>query len=182
MHNLKRLSLIGVLVLAAGCASGPSILVDRDPTADLQAYRTFGFYDRQDTDRSRYSTIVTQHLKQATRTELERLGYVYDESAPELRVNFILEVEQRQELRTSPGSLGFVGPRGYGAWGGYDLTTVSYKAGTLRVELVDAARNALVWQGVAEGTLDGAALENPGATVGRTIAGMFSNFPGAPAR
>ena len=187
MSTFKTLSLVCVIAVT-GCASGPTIVVDRDPGANLATYKTFAFFDRQDTDRSRYSTILTQHLKQATRAELERLGYVYDESQPELRVNFILDVEDRQELRASPGSLGFVGPRGYGgwggygAWGGYELNTVNYKAGTLRVDLVDAQRNALVWQAVAEGTIGREALENPSVAIGRTVAGMFSNFPGAPAK
>jgi Domain of unknown function (DUF4136) len=177
--------LLGLAVLAtlvAGCASGPAIVADRDPSADLESYATFAFFERSDTDRNRYSTLVTEHLKRATRAELERLGYVYDESAPALRVNFLLDVQEREELRASPTGLGFAGPRGYRAWGGYDLTTVSYKAGTLRIDLVDVERRALVWQGVAEGTLDAAALENPGAAIGRVVAHMFSNFPGSPVK
>ncbi len=180
MRNPTLSSLVGVLVLTlAACAATPSVLVDRDPTADLTSYKTFAFFDRPETDGSRYSTILTQHLKQATRTELERLGYVYDEHSPELKANFFLNVEDRQELRSSPTTAGFLGPRGYLGWGGYDLETVNYKAGTLRIDLVDTQRNALVWQGIAEGTVHSAALKNPGETLGRVVAEIFAGYPRA---
>jgi hypothetical protein len=168
------------LVGLAGCATTASIVVDQDPAADLASYTTFGFSDDLATDRdTSYSTILTQHLKRATRVELERLGYVYDESAPELRVNFFLHVEDRQDLRTTPVTPGLIGFRGYGAWGGYELETVNYKAGTLRVHLVDTQRNSLVWQGIAEGHVRRAAIENPSSAVGTVIAEIFSRFPGA---
>jgi hypothetical protein len=175
-------AVVFALAAVAGCATGPDVVVDRDPAVDLGAYKTFAFFERPDTDRSRYSTLVTQHLKTATRAELARLGYVYDESRPDLRVNFVLNVQERQELRSSPTSVGFVGPRPYLGWGGYDLETVQYKAGTLRIDLVDAGRNALVWQGVAEGRVQSAALENPGEAIGRVVAELFSGFPGSPQR
>jgi hypothetical protein len=185
MHTFTLKSFAAIVIAfaaVAGCATRPAVVVDRDPTADFGAYTTFAFFERADTDRSRYSTLVTQHLKAATRAELARLGYVYDERAPDLRVNFVLNVQERQELRTSPTSLGFVGPRPYLAWGGYDLETVSYKAGTLRIDLVDAGRNALVWQGVAEGRVQSTALENPSEAIGRVVAEIFSGFPGSPQR
>jgi Domain of unknown function (DUF4136) len=180
LMRIKTASLIGLLVALTGCATAPDVVVDQDPAANLSAYKTFAFFERAETDQGRYSTILTQHLKQATRAELERRGYVYDEAAPQLRVNFMLNVEERQELRRSPATVGFVGPRGYRAWGGYDLTTVSYKAGTLRIDLVDSRRNALVWQGLAEGRVGADALHNPGPAIGRVVAEIFTKFPASP--
>ena len=57
MRNVRRLSLVSVIVmLAAGCASGPSIRVDKDPGTDLTQYKTFAFFDQVATDRAQYST------------------------------------------------------------------------------------------------------------------------------
>jgi hypothetical protein len=163
----------------AGCATTADIVVDQDPSANLGSYRTFGFIDDVATDGdASYSSLVTQHLKQATRVELERLGYVYDERAPDLRVNFFLNVAKRQEIRSMPISGAPVGFLGYGPWRGYGIETVQYKEGTLRIDLVDASRNSLVWQGVAEGKLRREALENPGRAVGAIVAEIFGRFPG----
>jgi hypothetical protein len=182
MRNFSLLSAAAAFLLAAaGCASGPAVLVDQDPTADLASYRTFAFFDRAATDRDgRYSTLLTEHLRQATRAELERLGYVYDERAPQLLVNFFLNVEDRQEIRTTPAAGGFFGYRFYPAWGGYDVQTVRYKAGTLSVDLVDAGRNSLVWQGLVEGKVRREALENPGVAIGKIVAEIFGSFPNHP--
>ena len=173
-----------VLLLVAGCASGPSIRVDKDPAADMSAYKTFGFFDQLATDRANYSTIVTSRLKQATRTQLEAKGLTYSEQDPDLRVNFFLKVSEKQEVRSTPSAtvgVGYYGYRGgmYGAWGGYpyDVETVNYKAGTLNIDLVDAKKNSLVWQGLAEGRVSDEAYKNPGPAIDAVVAQIFSNFP-----
>lgn len=168
----------GVAALAAlvvtACAAGPTIRVDRDPAADLSAYKTFGFFEQVATDRAQYSTIVSSHLKQATAAELRKLGYVYDETNPQLRVNFFLKIADKQEIRSTPA--GGIGPYAYR----FALSSVEsreYKAGTLGIDLVDTKRNALVWQGVAEGRLRNEAARNSGAAISAAVSEIFRNFP-----
>lgn len=162
------------VAVASGCASGPTIRVDRDPAVDMSTYQTFAFFDQVATDRAQYSTIVTSHLKEATATELKRLGYTYDERSPQLRVNFFLKIADRQEIRSTP-STGVYRYR----FGLSDIETKEYKAGTLGVDLVDAKRNALVWQGVAEGRLRDNASRNSGSAIDAAVAEIFRNFPNA---
>jgi hypothetical protein len=171
--------LLGSLLMT-GCATGPTVVTDKAPEADLSAYKTFAFYDRVATDNAAYSSILSSHLKQSTRRELERLGYVYDEANPELRVNFFLKVQEQREIRGTgtPSSGGFYGYRFYSA-GGFSIDTVEYKTGTLSIDLVDANRNALVWHGLAEGVVHDEAMENPGAAIGSVVAEIFSAFPGS---
>ena len=171
MRNFKwLLAAVSAVVLATGCATGPAVFVDRDPGTDLHAYQTFAFFPDH---RTGYSTLVAEHVKRATRVELERRGYRYDEQNPDLRVAFALKVDERQELRSTPA----FGPgpffRGFGA---YEIDTVEYKAGTLTIHLVDAARAVLVWQGVAEGRVQKDALENPAAAISAIVAEIFADF------
>ena len=176
--NPLFLALILSVLLVSGCASGPTVIADKAPDTDLSAYRTFGFFDHVATDNAAYSTILTSHLKQTTRTELERLGYVYDEANPQLRVNFFLNVEERREIRSTPTTGGFYGYRFY-SWGGIDVNTIEYKAGTLSIDLVDVSRNALVWHGLAEGRVRDDAYRNPGVAIGSVVAEIFHAFPGS---
>ena len=188
MRKVRRLSLVSVvMMLAAGCTTGPSIRVDKDPSADLTQYKTFGFFDQVATDRAQYSTIITSRLKEATRLQMERVGYKYEEREPDLRVNFYLNVKDKQEIRSTPSAsvgMGYYGYRGgmYGAWGGYpyDVETVNYREGTLSIDLVDASKNQLVWQGVAEGRVRDEAVKNPGPAIDAVIAEIFRNFPNPP--
>ncbi len=172
---------LALATLAAACATRPSVRLDHDPSVDMKSYTSFGFMDHLATDRAGYSTLLTDHLKKSTRAQLERLGYVYDEDNAQLRVNFFVKVAERQEIRsTGTGGPGFYGYRfgRYAAWGGYGLETVDYKAGTLGVDLVDARRKALVWQGVAEGRLGSRAERDPAAATDKALAEIFRGFPG----
>jgi Domain of unknown function (DUF4136) len=165
------LAALAVVALAAGCASQPDVRHDLDPAADLGAYKTFAFYDA---GHAPYSTLLEQRLRQATRTQLERQHYVYDERNPDLRVNYALHVVDKQELQSMPGA----GRFGYRGWDN-NLQTVDYRQGTLAIDLVDAKRNALVWRAVAEGRLDSKAIEQPGPTIDATVGELFARFPGA---
>lgn len=186
MYKFPRLPTVALfLVVASGCASGPAIRTDKDPSTDLSAYKTFGFYDPLATDRAGYSTLLTGHLKRATRTQLERLGYVYDESEPQLRVNFYVNITEKQQIRATPaGGPGFYGYRlgGYRTWSAYpyNVDTVEYEAGTLSVDLVDASRKSLVWQGVAQGKVRKEAYRDPAAAIDSAVTEIFRRFPSPP--
>ena len=160
------------VVVLSGCASRPEIRLDKDPNIDLGGYQTFAFFDPVATDKSRYTTLVSGRLKDATRNELERRNYVYSETNPDLRVNFYLNVVDRQEVRTSPASFGPLGR----VWL-TDIDTVNYRQGTLSVDVVDPRKNLLVWQGIAEGRISRKALENPGPVIEQTVGEVFAGFP-----
>lgn len=173
--KFKCFILATAVALVSACASGPAVRVDKDPAANMAAYRTFGYFDHLSTDRPGYSSIMTTRLKLATKHQLERLGYTYDEKSPQLRVNFFLKVGDRTDLRSTaaPGRVGR-----YVAWAGYPgtLETVDYKAGTLSIDLVDTATHSLVWQGIAEGKVSEEAMKNPGPAVDSVVASIFSKF------
>lgn len=173
-----------LLTVLAGCASGPSIRVDGDPSVNFGAYRSFGFLEPLATDKAGYSTLLTARLKDAARREMTAKGYTYDETNPELRLNFNVNLVDKTEIRSSPSvgvGYGYYGYRHgmYGAWGGYpyDVETTNYKQGTLTIDVVDAARKALVWQGVAEARITQKIRENPAGAVDAAVTQILAGFP-----
>jgi Domain of unknown function (DUF4136) len=167
-----------------GCTpAGPTVRADGDPSANLSSYKTFGFYDRVSTDKNAYTTILSTRLKETTRSELEKRGYQYSQSNPQLMVNFATNIENRTDVQSGPGvgAGGFYGYRAgmYGAWAGYpqDIETVHYQEGTLSIDLVDASKQKLVWQGVAQGRISKKAVEDPSAAIDRVVADIFAKFP-----
>jgi hypothetical protein len=169
-------------VLVAACESGPTIRADGDPSVDFTAYKTFGFFDQLSTDKSKYATMLTGRLKDATRAELTKRGYT-EAPEPQLLVNFSTNVENRTEVNStgSSASYGFYGYRAgmYGAWGGYptDVYTTHYQQGTLAIDMVDSAKKQLVWQGIAQARLTKTMLDNPGAAIGSVVADIFERYP-----
>ena len=178
-HISRRLFLsatVAAALLAAGCATKPEVRSDRDPAADFGAYQTFAFYPHAESDTAGYDSLLAKHLLQATRVQMESRRHVYDERNPDLRVAAYLLVAERHELRSTGG--GRFGYRGLGN----PVETDTFKQGSLRIDVVDTRRNALVWQGVVEGRLDQAALQTPAATVQAAVGEAFAAYPRAAAQ
>lgn len=176
MFSSSKASRFGALACAAvlaGCASSPATHVQKDPQANLHAYKTFAFYEEPGIARLHYSTIAGNWLKQSTREQLQRLGYTYDEHNPDLRVNAVLKVQERQELRSTPNAR----PLPYRYWGPASVETVNYRQGTLAIDIVDAKRNAMVWRGVAQDRISKQEMDNSGETIDSAVRELFATYP-----
>lgn len=188
--NIARrlLAAIAALLLTAlllgACATGPKLRVQREPDVDFSQYETFGFVAEPGTDRAGYSTLTTQYFKQAVRREMEALGYRYSEDDPDLLANFFARIETRTEVHSHPTyAAGYYGYRYglYTAWPYYlqDVETVHYRVGTANIDIVDAERRQLIWEGVAEGRLTRKALDDPGTAIDSMVRDLFGRFPPA---
>lgn len=182
MPARKLASLIAVTAaFAAGCQSGPEVRADSDPGANLASYRTFAFFDDVSKQPSGYTTMLASRLKSATQRELETRGLRMDSNAPQLLVNFHVNVQERTDVQSTPTAGGFYGYRAglYGMWPGYpqDVHTTHYKQGTLAIDLVDATKRQLVWQGVAEGRINKSAIENPESAIDTVVGEIFKKYP-----
>ena len=172
-----------VLMLTA-CASGPDLRTDRDPNADFSRYQTYGFAEELGTDRAGYSSLISTYFKAATGREMEALGYRYVEDSPDLIVNFFASSEEHEDVRTRPSArlgVGYYEYRYglYSAWPVYEqeVETVRYRTGTATIDVVDAERRQLVWEGVAEGRLTKKVLENPRPAIEEVVRELFLEYP-----
>jgi hypothetical protein len=175
---LSAALLVLLMGLLGGCASRPEIRTDKDPGVDLRAYRTFVFLEPVAEGRTPpYTSLVAARFRQATKHALEQHGLVHDEHAPDLRVNLVLIVADRQEIRSTPTAR----PHAYRPWAG-GFETVNYRQGTLAIDLVDASRNALVWRGVAEGRIEPDTMKFPGPAIDAIVGDVLVRFPDGIAR
>lgn len=178
---------LALTMLVAGCATTgtPSTRIDYDKSVDFSVYRTYGFPKETGTDRGGYSTLVTSYFKGAVSTAMEARGYKYSEEHPDLLVNFYMNTRERTELRSPDMSLGY-GYYGYryglyNAWPMYDMDrTVTYEIGTINVDIVDAEKKQLVWEGVSEGRLSKEAMDNPKVTINAVVTELMRQYPGRP--
>lgn len=191
MHARTRLShssaLIALATLLAACATtrGPDIRVHSAPDAQFSSYATFGFPEQTGTDRGGYSTLVTNYFKVAVREQMEKRGYQFVEANPELLVNFYANVRDRTVVRSNPSvGYGYYGYRYglYNAWPLYDrdVETVTYPVGTANIDIVDAKRKQMIWEGVAEGRISEEEMAKPQAAINSVVAQLFERFPGRP--
>jgi hypothetical protein len=181
---ISRLAPVALIAsLLGGCATidAPTTRIDYDKTADFSVYRTYGFPKETGTDRGGYATLVTSYFKSAVSTAMEARGYRYAAENPDLLVNFYMNTRERTEIRPGfdPG-FGYYGYRSglYRPW--YDDRTINYQVGTINVDIVDAAKKQLIWEGVAEGRVSEEALANPKVTINGVVTEMMRQYPGKP--
>jgi hypothetical protein len=189
-HPIMRPILLSlVLVCTAACAGGPTIRADQDPAADFSSYRTYNFVPELGTDRAGYSTLITTHFKQAISREMNARGYAQSSTDPDLLVNVFTSMRDETVTRSVPdfypGPVYYVTRRGvYTAWPMYsrDISTTTYQVGTASIDVVDAEREQLIWEGVAEGRLTDRIRENPGPAIDSAVADIFAEYPVPPIR
>jgi len=173
----------GAFILSS-CASTPDIRHDTSPTANFHAYKSFGYLSPLSTDKSGYQSVFTQHLKDATRRAMESKGYVYSEQSPDLLLNFYANVQDKQDIVSTPGPT-YVGGGGYygyrrGYYSTFDtasIQTVNYKQGSLTIDVVDAKQKTLAWTATAEGRVSSDAQKNPGPAIDALVTNMMTPFP-----
>ena len=189
-RQLKRFTAICVVtttLILTSCASGPQIRSDAAANTNFTAYKTFSFIPDLATDKAGYTTIVTQNFKAAITREMTKAGYTFSEQNPDLLVNFNSNVETRTEVRSSPSASFSYGYYGYrrGIYAGFplytnDVDTINYKVGTVNIDVVDAGKKQLIWEGVAEGTLKKDDLRNPRQAVDKVVELIMQKYPTYP--
>ena len=181
--------LLCVAVTLGGCATATPKLKIRtnvDPEAQFGSYRSYGFVAQPGTNEgSGKATPMTIYFMQAVRHEMDSRGYRYTEDSPDLLVNFNVQARATDSQTNVSPTYGY--STGYYAYraGLYGLPviisegqeTVSYRAGTGNVDVVDARRKVLVWEGIAEARISEDMVANPGPAIGKVIAEMFEQYP-----
>lgn len=186
-----RLAAAATWLALSACASLPQVRTSYDRSADFAQYKTFAFMSPLATDRGGYQSLVSQELKVATRREMEARGLRMDDGAPQLLINFNAALVDKTRVSSMPvlvnGGLGFYGGSYYGyrrgaylPWPQYvDQTIVStYKEGTLNIDVIDAARKQLVWEGVVtDSSVTQEELANLPASLSNAVKAAFAKYP-----
>ena len=186
-NRLWRLLTAGILssVLMA-CTFGPNVRTDEDPTADFAAYRTFSFVEPLATSKAGYTSLLTERLKRATQVQMEARGYVLNAQNPDLLVNFHANLYQRSEYVPPPpmpwGNDYFGYRTGYyGYWAGYPMgmgpSMIQYTEGVLNIDLVDARRRQLVWEGVGSSVINDLQTASSEQGIQNVVGAIFAKYP-----
>jgi Domain of unknown function (DUF4136) len=178
------------LALSA-CANLPQVRASYDRSADFTQYKTFAFLSPLAIDRDGYQSLISQSLKAATQREMEARGLRIDNSAPQLLINFNAALIDKTRVSKSPvlvsGGLGFYGGGFYGyrrgvytLWPQYVEQTVvfNYKEGTLNIDVIDAARKQLVWEGVVtDSSVTQQEMADLPASLSAAVKAAFASYP-----
>lgn len=144
MKTVKLLMLL--LIMTAGACSPIKVDADYDKGTDFSQYKTYAFM-KDGIAKIEISDLDKKRILNAIDAQLQAKGYTKSET-PDLLVNFF--TKEMDYVNYYYGYWGYWGyyPYYYGPPYAYTSTE-----GTLYIDLIDAKKKELVWQGVGVGFL-----------------------------
>jgi hypothetical protein len=146
MKAFKFLPLI-LLFLVASCSS-IRVTTDYDTTADFSKYKTFAFY-KKGIDKAEISDLDKRRILRAVESEMLANGFTKSDE-PDLLVNIFAKSTQKVDVYNNSYYYGWH-PWYYGPNFGTQIS--KYTEGTLFIDLIDANKKELAWQGIGSGAL-----------------------------
>ena len=176
MNKIIKLLPIAILALVITSCSSVRVAADYDRDVDFNQYKTFAFF-KSGIDKAEISDLDKKRILRAIEAELLAKGYTKSEN-PDMLVSIFTKSNQRVDVYNN--SWGF-GAWGWGApgwgWGWNMQPNVSTRTqGVLFVDLIDAKKKELVWQGQGTGYLS-SNMEKKEQRIKEFVAKIMEKYP-----
>jgi hypothetical protein len=151
---MKKVSILLMIMIIAASCSSVKVSSDFDKSAGFAAYKTYSF--TEEAKNLQLDDLNKNRILTAIESELGLKGFSKVESNPDVLIDVKLKGEQKQTA-TANTSGGYGYGYRYGWGGGFSTTTINYDTyvdGTLFVDMIDAKKSQLVWQGRGTRTID----------------------------
>mgnify|MGYP000966733862 FL=1 len=177
---IKTLPLLALLILLSSCSS-VKVVADYDKEAKFNDYKTFAFF-KTGIDKAEISDLDKRRILRAIEAELLAKGFTKSEK-PDLLVSLFTKSQQRVDVYNNSWGNGGWGWGGYGGfgpgwgWGWNQQPSVSTSMqGHLYIDLIDANKKELVWQGMGTGYLS-RNMEKKEARIKEFVTKIMEKYP-----
>lgn len=150
MKTLKILPVF-LLVILSSCSS-VKVNSDYDKKVDFAPYKTYAFY-KSGIDKVEISDLDKKRILHSIDDVLSAKGFTKSET-PDLLVNIFTKEREQVDVNRFNAGWGYGWGWGWNPylWGG-NTTVNRYTEGTLYIDLIDAKKKELIWQGEGQGVL-----------------------------
>ena len=150
---MKTLQFFPLLLLAIlGSCSSLSVNSDYDKKLEFTQFKTFAFY-KNGIDKVEISDLDKRRILNSIDEVLTAKGLTKSET-PDLLINFF--TKEREQVDVNQFNMGWGYGWGWGwnpwMWGG-NTSVTRYVEGTLYIDIIDAKKKELIWQGEGIGVL-----------------------------
>tara|TARA_R110001583_G_scaffold184965_1_gene344587 strand:+ start:464 stop:1024 length:561 start_codon:yes stop_codon:yes gene_type:complete len=178
MKPLKVLPALILLLVLTSCSS-VRVATDYDREANFDNYKTFAFF-KPGIDKAEINDLDKRRILRAIEAELMAKGYTKSEN-PDMLVSIFTKSNQRVDIYNNAWGNGAWGWGGYGGWGwrsGWNNNQVTTTTeGVLYIDLIDAQKKELIWQGSGTGNLETRNVEKKEIRVKEFVSQMLMQFP-----
>ena len=160
-----------ILLLFLVSCSAVRVRTDYDTTTDFNNFKTFAFY-KTGIDKATVSDIDKKRIMRAIETELLAKGMTKSKT-PDMLVSLFTKSRKRINVNDTNFG-GFYYPFYYRT---NPVYVSQYTEGTLFIDLIDANKKELVWQGVGTGTLSTRTPQQKEARIKTFVNEILGNYP-----
>jgi len=151
---MKTIKTLPLLLLFALASCGPvNVNYDYDKNATFDNYKTYA-YNKTGIDKVEISDLDKKRILRSIDETMTSKGFSKSDN-PDILINFF--TKEREQVEVSQFNAGWGWGWGWGwnpwMWGGNTTTVNRYIEGTLTIDIIDAKKKELIWQGIGEGVL-----------------------------
>lgn len=169
MKKILTFTVSLIAMFLFGACSTLQTAFDYDKEANFNQYKTFAFY-KEGMQQLKVNDIDKKRFVEAVIKDLQSKGMQKSTEAPDLLVNLIITGKKRTNIIDDHSF-------GYGWW--YPLPTMTvhqYTESTIYIDLIDRAKNQLIWQG--KGTDEfSAAEQDKDSRIHETVTRILEQYP-----
>lgn len=142
-----------MLLFVFGSCCSVRVATDYDKNVDFSQYKTYAFY-KTGIDKVEISDLDKKRIMRAIEETMAAKGFTKSDK-PDVLVNIFTKARQQVDVNTFNAGWGYGWGYGWNPyfWGGNNTSVSTYTEGTLFIDLIDARKKELVWQGEGEGVL-----------------------------
>jgi hypothetical protein len=174
---MNRLSILLFALVLVSCGSLKTT-VDYDKSVDFGKYKTYGF--SAEANQLPVNDLVRKRIFDAIHSALQSKG-LKEAEKPNLLVDLGVKTEEKQQTSANSVNMGGFYGRRWGFGTGFSTTqvnTTNYTEGTLVINLVDAAKQELVWMGSGTATVTEKSIQQD--KIEAAVTKILAKFPPAP--
>ncbi|GEP49374.1 hypothetical protein FNO01nite_00460 [Flavobacterium noncentrifugens] len=150
---MKTIRILPVLLLfVLGACSSVRVASDFDKNVDFTPFKTYAFY-KNGIDKVEISDLDKKRILRSIDEAMTAKGFTKSET-PDLLINIFTKA--REQVNVNQFNAGWGYGWGYGwnpyIWGG-NTNVYTTTEGTLYIDLIDAKKKEMIWQGEGQGVL-----------------------------
>ncbi len=151
MRAIKITSVLVLIVLVMTSCNSVRVATDYDKEANFAQYQTYAFF-KPGIDKAEISDLDKKRILRAIDEEMQEKGFTKSDN-PDMLVSIFTKTKENINIYNNSYGYGY----GWGwypwYWGAGHNTVNSTTEGTLYIDLVDAEKKELVWQGMGTAAL-----------------------------
>ncbi|MGI0105646.1 DUF4136 domain-containing protein [Salinimicrobium sp. WS361] len=174
MRAIKITSVLVLFVLVMTSCSTVKVATDYDREVNFSQYQTYAFF-KPGIDKAEISDLDKKRILRAIDEEMQQKGFTKSDN-PDLLISIFTKTKENVNIYNNAYGYGY----GWGwnpwYWGSGYNTVSSTTEGTLYIDLIDAEKKELVWQGMGTAALS-SKVEQKQERINEIVEEILEKYP-----